>query len=84
MKDIHIKDILKMTVAEFATASENDKWMQSHIWTKAYRLEEERNELLQALVDLEDACTSSQVATIHDAPCRVKARELIAKMKGES
>jgi len=40
-------------------------------------------ELLAALIDLEDACTSSPAATIHDATCRVKARELIAKMKGE-
>jgi len=79
-----VKDIHKMTVAEFAEESEDNKLMQSHIWTKAYRIQKERNELLKALADLEDACTSSQVATIHDAPCRVKARELIAKAKGES
>lgn len=40
------------------------------------------DEILEALADLEEACTSSPAATIHDAPCRVKARELIAKTKG--
>jgi len=77
-----VKDIHKITVAEFAEASEGNSLWQSSIWTKAYRIEKERNELLGALTDLEDACTSSPAATIHDAPCRVKAREVIAKMKG--
>jgi len=32
-------DIFKMSVAEFAVESEDNKLMQSHIWTIAYFLE---------------------------------------------
>jgi len=83
-----MRDIHKMVVAKLTTASENDNRVQK-IFKKLDAIEEtvdklkkERNDLLKALIDLEDACTSSPASTIHDAPCRVKARELIAKMKG--
>lgn len=46
-------------------------------------LKSERDELLEALAELEEACNSSQVATIYDASCRVRARELIEKIRGE-
>jgi transcriptional regulator of NAD metabolism len=50
---------------------------------KFHKLEKERDELLEILEELEEACNSSSLATIYDAPCRVRARELISKIKGE-
>jgi len=40
-KELEKSDIHKMTVKEFAEASEHNPMWQSSIWTKAYKMEKE-------------------------------------------
>jgi len=80
VKDLNRKSLLE---AQLKQAHLCDTQLQDkcdNLRADRMELEASNNELRKALTDLEEACTSSSVATIHDAPCRERARELIAKM----
>ena len=57
-------DIYKMTIKEFAKVSEDNKLLQSSIWTKAYAMEKEIKELKAENQKLKDMMTDSQLMQI--------------------